>query len=81
MLLILNFKENQSVLRNKINRLQKDIELGIQKYAILEDEKGDSYYAYEIDELGNHIFMDDANIPSLLSLPFLGCLKENDKIY
>ncbi|EOB3445236.1 glycoside hydrolase family 125 protein [Enterococcus faecalis] len=80
-LLILNFKENQSVLRNKITKLQKDIELGIQKYAILEDEKGDSYYAYEIDGLGNHIFMDDANIPSLLSLPFLGCLKENDKTY
>jgi uncharacterized protein len=29
-------------------------------------------YAYEVDGLGNHLLMDDANIPSLLSMAYLG---------
>ena len=38
-------------------------------------------YAYEIDGFGNAIFMDDANVPSLLSLPFLGFCSKDDPIY
>jgi meiotically up-regulated gene 157 (Mug157) protein len=29
-------------------------------------------YAYEVDGFGNALFMDDANVPGLLSLPYLG---------
>ena len=29
-------------------------------------------FAYEVDGFGSAYFMDDANIPSLLSLPYLG---------
>lgn len=28
-------------------------------------------YAYETDGLGNYVFMDDANVPSLMSIPYL----------
>jgi len=38
-------------------------------------------YAYEVDGFGNRLFMDDANVPSLLSLPYLGCCAENDPVY
>jgi meiotically up-regulated gene 157 (Mug157) protein len=38
-------------------------------------------YAYEIDGFGNKLFMDDANIPSLLSLPYLECCAKNDAVY
>ena len=38
-------------------------------------------YAYEVDGFGNQLFMDDANVPSLLSLPYLGCCTENDPVY
>jgi meiotically up-regulated gene 157 (Mug157) protein len=38
-------------------------------------------YAYEVDGFGNQLFMDDANIPSLLSLPYLGCCAATDPVY
>jgi len=37
-------------------------------------------YAYEVDGFGNALFMDDANIPSLLALPYLGwCTAQEDR--
>ena len=38
-------------------------------------------YAYEVDGFGNQFFMDDANVPSLLSLRYLGCCAANDPVY
>ena len=38
-------------------------------------------YAYEVDGFGNELFMDDANVPSLLALPYLGCCAVNDPVY
>jgi meiotically up-regulated gene 157 (Mug157) protein len=38
-------------------------------------------YAYEADGLGNHLLMDDANVPSLLSIPYLGYATADDPTY
>lgn len=38
-------------------------------------------YAYEVDGFGNQLLMDDANVPSLLSLPYLGCCTATDSVY
>jgi meiotically up-regulated gene 157 (Mug157) protein len=38
-------------------------------------------YAYEVDGFGNQLLMDDANVPSLLSLPYLGCCVPHDPVY
>lgn len=38
-------------------------------------------YAYEVDGFGQALFMDDANVPSLLSLPYLGACPPDDPIY
>jgi Uncharacterized conserved protein len=43
--------------------------------------KNGSTYVYEVDGFGNQLFMDDANVPSLLSLPYLGCCTASDPIY
>ena len=36
---------------------------------------------YEVDGYGSHYSMDDANIPSLLSLPFLGYMSTDHPVY
>lgn len=41
----------------------------------------DGMYAYEVDCLGSHLMMDDANIPSLLSLPYLDYCSKDDETY
>lgn len=38
-------------------------------------------FAYETDGFGNYYKMDDANIPSLLSLPYLKFIDKNDPLY
>ena len=38
-------------------------------------------WAYEVDGFGSTLFMDDANVPSLLSFPYLGCCSPNDPLY
>ena len=58
------------------NDLSTDIRKGIQEFAI-----NDGRFAYEVDGLGNALFIDDANIPSLLSLPLLGCISTEDGSY
>jgi meiotically up-regulated gene 157 (Mug157) protein len=56
--------------------LSRDIRQGLERFALI-----DGKYAYEVDGLGNSLFIDDANIPSLLSLPFLGCISYDDARY
>lgn len=57
------------------------IEKGLNEHAIVEHPKWGKVYAYETDGYGSNVFMDDANIPSLLSLPDLGYVDVDDKTY
>ena len=73
------YKDNS--LKEKAARLKEEINQGIKKYAILHDEEFGDIYAYETDGLGNYNLMDDANVPSLLSIPWLGYTDAGDEIY
>ena len=57
------------------------IESSIKQNAIYNHLDYGKIFAYEIDGYGNKLFMDDANVPSLLSLSYLGCLDSEDEIY
>ncbi len=60
--------------------LKQEIQKGIDTFAIAHC-KGTKLYAYETDGYGNHNLMDDANVPSLLSLPYLGYCRKDDELY
>lgn len=61
--------------------LASEIDCGIQTYGKVEHPEFGTIYAYETDGLGNHILMDDANVPSLLSAPYLGYCDMDDPVY
>jgi len=52
------------------NKLRDDILNGVQNYGTKEVD-GKTIYCYETDGMGNCNLMDDANVPSLLSIPYL----------
>lgn len=52
--------------------LKIEISTGIEKYGITTKEGYGDVYAYEVDGYGQYNLMDDANVPSLLSMDYLG---------
>lgn len=61
--------------------LCREIQFGIETYGIVRHPVYGRIYAYETDGFGNYALMDDANIPNLLSLPYLGYCTTDDPIY
>jgi meiotically up-regulated gene 157 (Mug157) protein len=58
-----------------------EIRSALREHALIDGPGGEKIWAYEIDGLGNHLFMDDANVPSLLALPYQGCVASDDPTY
>jgi meiotically up-regulated gene 157 (Mug157) protein len=50
-------------------------------HALVAGPQGVPIWAYEVDGLGNALCMDDANVPSLLALPYLGFCAPDDPTY
>jgi meiotically up-regulated gene 157 (Mug157) protein len=66
---------------NTCTALADEVKAAIDKYAISKHLNHGEIYAFEIDGFGNKLFMDDANVPNLLSLPYLGCVDSSDPVY
>ncbi|SCV00099.1 LAMI_0G02872g1_1 [Lachancea mirantina] len=75
------FNVRLTQLIDRANSFADSIHKGIMEHAVVEHPKFGTVFAYEVDGYGSHLLMDDANIPSLLSLPELGFLERTDKIY
>ncbi len=61
--------------------LAVEVESALKKYAVWEHPKYGKVYAYEVDGFGNRLFMDDANVPSLLSMAYLGDVSPDDPVW
>jgi meiotically up-regulated gene 157 (Mug157) protein len=62
-------------------RLVSEVEAAIRAHATVLSPRHGRVWAYEVDGLGKKLLMDDANVPSLLSLPYLGWCKTSDATY
>ena len=61
--------------------LSVEIQRGIEQYGTLDVQPFGRIYAYEVDGRGHANVMDDANIPSLLSIPYFGYLPKTNSLY
>ncbi len=61
--------------------LADEVDAAIKKYAITTHPNHGQIYAFEVDGFGNYYLMDDANVPSLLAIPYLGNDCDDDEIY
>jgi meiotically up-regulated gene 157 (Mug157) protein len=66
---------------NESRTLAEEVALATAKYGKMQGIGKEEYWAFEVDGYGNQLFMDDANIPGLLSLPYLGCCRLEDPVY
>jgi uncharacterized protein len=64
------------VFAGEARSLAGELRAGIERHGIV-----DGIYAYEVDGLGNSLLLDDANVPSLLSLPYVGFCERDDPVY
>jgi uncharacterized protein len=72
---------NDEELKRHARQLAADIKSGIEAHALVQHPKHGEIYAYETDGLGHHNLMDDANVPSLLAMPYMGYCTAHDARY
>ncbi len=75
-----------SVLRDETlardsHALADEVSAAVRQYGCMNGSQSEAVWAYEVDGYGSQLFMDDANAPGLLSLPYLGCCEIADPIY
>jgi meiotically up-regulated gene 157 (Mug157) protein len=68
-------------LRARCLALADEVEAALRMYAVVRHPDLGLVWAYEVDGFGNRLHMDDANVPSLLSLPYLGACAPDDPLY
>lgn len=61
--------------------LASEVETALREHAVVAHPILGEVWAYEVDGFGNRHHMDDANVPSLLSLPYLGACAKDDPLY
>lgn len=68
-------------LAREMRDMATQIDAAIQQFGIVSAPSGEKIYAYEVDGFGGANLMDDANVPSLLSAPYLGYVDTKDPVY
>lgn len=72
---------HDEALAARAEKLAAEIREGIETYGVVEHPVFGRMYAYETDGMGHYTFMDDANVPSLMSIPYLGYCSAEDETY
>ncbi|WP_419723091.1 glycoside hydrolase family 125 protein [Sphingomonas panni] len=75
---VANEARKDSALANDATALADEVAAAVAQHGTMRLPDGSDVWAYEVDGYGNAIFMDDANVPSLSSLAWLGCVSPTD---
>lgn len=78
---ILQKVNGETTLADSCLSLSKEIGTALKQHAIVTHPRYGRIYAYEVDGFGSTLLMDDANVPSLLSLPYISDVSATDSIY
>ena len=78
---ILSVVNKNAEMASRCTALAAEVEAALKKYATYNHPEFGTIYAFEVDGFGNQLLMDDANVPSLLAMPYLGDVDANDEIY
>lgn len=73
--------KNDNATATEMEALAAEVQKALNDYAIVKHPKYGDIYAFEVDGFGSHLLMDDANVPSLLALPYLDSIDKNDAVY
>lgn len=68
-------------LAGELNGLATEVENALKIHAVVNHGQYGKVYAYEVNGYGSYNLMDDANVPSLLGLPYLDAMPVNDPVY
>ncbi len=72
---------HDETLKADATALAREVEEALGKYAIARHPEYGMIIPYETDGYCNYNFMDDANVPSLLGMPYLGTIDKTDPLY
>jgi meiotically up-regulated gene 157 (Mug157) protein len=74
-------KAGQKYLGDRLSTRGAELEKAVWEHGVVNHKVFGEVFAYEVDGFGSHIMMDDANLPSLLSLPYLGFTAKDNPTY
>jgi meiotically up-regulated gene 157 (Mug157) protein len=72
---------NEATTAKDCTALADEVEAALRQHAVVNHPQHGKIYAYEVDGFGSQVLMDDANVPSLVALPYLGAMSTTDPIY
>ncbi|HEU4470796.1 MAG TPA: glycoside hydrolase family 125 protein [Flavisolibacter sp.] len=78
---IANKVYKDAALANESNALATEVAAALQKHATTTHPQYGKVYAFEVNGFGSYNLMDDANVPSLLALPYLNAVRSADPVY
>lgn len=76
-----NTISKDAALANELSNLAEEVQTALQKYATTTHPSFGKIYAFEVNGFGSYNLMDDANVPSLLAMPYLGGVAAADPVY
>ena len=77
----MEYLHNEPALAGECTALADEVAAALQRHAVVEHPEFGKIYAFEVDGFGGVQLMDDANVPSLLAMPYLGDTERTDPIY